>query len=148
MRPLYILLATAVVLGTACTDDTQNPDPGPMRSGTYAYEAFGSSGRRILTGWVTIQLHEDSTATASWEIDWAPGADTTLPVGPQVGEGTATGYQTAEGLVLDLNPDANDNNVVLRAVQVGNGYTIAGRWSYLQLTGPRAEGRFEGNIWR
>ena len=70
------------------------------------------------------------------------GADTTAQVGPQVGHGTLSGRQIADGGVqLDLNPFYADNNVFLSATVGVTG--LSGVWSWSGFAGPIANGRFQ-----
>ena len=65
--------------------------------------------------------------------------------GPQIGRGTVRGWysSTTEPLqmTVDLNPEFNDNNVLLRGSLVGNVYL--GTWAWFGFsTAPLAEGTF------
>ena len=131
-------LALASILLAACNaSSTDNSAPAPV---TFRYSALDATGSPLLTGRLTLTSVDDSTVTGTWNIAWAPGADTTSPVGPQVGSGTLTGRRVGGTLILELNPGNADNNVGLQAIPHSGGYS--GTWQWTAFTGPRAEGRF------
>lgn len=146
MRPFPLFIATAVALTVACTDSAPQPveaGSGVLTTGgVFSYSAYSTGGKKVLEGEIELFLGTDSVVSGVWSIRWVPGADTTLKVGPQVGEGVAIGYRTAEGVVLSLNPMNADDNVVLRSIVEGGGVTLAGRWTWLGFPGPLADGRF------
>lgn len=114
---------------------------GPLPGGELRYQASTAQGVPLLAGSLTLVAHDDSTVTGSWVIRWAAGADTTTPVGPQVGSGTLSGRRYADGsLELNLNPLYADNNVLLSARPVAAG--LAGDWTWSGIAGPLATGRF------
>jgi len=131
-------LPLALLLVAACSTD-----PGPsaaVRSGAFRYTARSASGEPLLTGRIELDFLDDSTVTGRWTIAWLPGADSTAPVGPQVGTGELAGIRVGDTLLLQLNPNNADHNVGLEATRAGSGYT--GRWEWVTFTGPRAAGLF------
>ncbi|HQR18373.1 MAG TPA: hypothetical protein PK948_08370 [Gemmatimonadales bacterium] len=132
-RPLIPL----ALLLSACGSD---PTPFEFSDGTLAYRAVTTTGLPLLEGRLTLRYLTDSTVEGTWTIRWSPGADPTLPVGPQVGAGTLTGTRSGSTLVLELNPEAADNNVGLVGEAVAG--SLRGRWIWTTFTGPRATGRF------
>jgi len=137
--------ALAVVLGLACGNGIPDPAVAPRfedLAGAFEYRAYDGSGRLLLVGTVTLATGEDSTLTGTWEIRWAPGADTTATVGPQVGTGTLGGRYGEEHTLVDLNPGWADNNVYLLAEDADEGH-LAGQWQHSTLIGPAADGPFE-----
>lgn len=137
--------ATALVLGLGCGNGIPDPKPSPHLehlTGLFQYRAYDESGRALLVGTVTLAVATDSTLTGSWDIRWAPGADTTTIVGPQVGTGTLAGRSGAEHGTIDLNPGWADNNVYLLMDQTDEGL-LAGEWQHSTLLGPVAQGRFK-----
>ena len=109
---------------------------------TYTYRAFHQDGRLLLTGTLTFDVRDESTIGGSWSIAWAPGADTTAVVGPQVGEGQLVGTLRRDAVRIALNPGWADNNVDLAAEQ-RTADRIAGQWSHSTILGQVAQGRFE-----
>jgi hypothetical protein len=139
------LTALAAVLGWGCGGGTSGQILAPRLEdlhGGFEYRAFDDPGRLLLVGSVTLEMKADSSIAGTWEIRWAPGADTTAVVGPQVGTGTLAGRFGAEQTAIDLNPGWADNNVFLIAREAGDG-ELAGRWQHSTFIGPVAEGRFE-----
>jgi hypothetical protein len=115
--------------------------PGTLKDGVLHYNA-SLQGTPLLVGTLRLAVHADSTVTGTWQIDWVGGADTTAPVGPQVGHGTLSGRQIADGSVqLNLNPFYADNNVFLSATVTVAG--LSGVWSWSGFAGPIANGRFQ-----
>jgi hypothetical protein len=94
----------------------------------------------LLIGQITLDIAADSSVTGSWKLAWAPGADTTALVGPQVGTGLLAGRQAGTSLWLDLNPGWADYNVFLQADSRHPGY--AGQWYVGTITGTRSSGTF------
>ncbi|HSB54671.1 MAG TPA: hypothetical protein VLD58_09955 [Gemmatimonadales bacterium] len=135
--PLALLFACAGPAGDA-------PGGSAVLPGAFHYLARGKSGAPLLEGEIDIRVADDSTVGGSWNIRWAPGADTTALVGPQVGSGVLRGSFTDSTLVLQLNPNMADNNVSLLAARGPKGYT--GRWQWSTIAGPTAGGAFEA-IW-
>lgn len=133
----YALLVAAVV---ACSTNGVAPR-GSLKSAMLRYNAASTQGVPLLAGSLSLTIHEDSTVTGTWEIDWVAGADTTARVGPQVGSGAFSGQQFADGSVqLNLNPLYADNNVFLSATVTRDGFS--GAWSWSGIAGPIAAGRF------
>lgn len=137
MRPW---LAPLLLLACGCASDATPFTPTSLHAGAYRYVAEDNAGRRLLEGEITLVALDDSTFQGSWQIRWAPGADTTAQVGPQVGSGTIGGGRTGDHFVFDLNPGWADNNAILLAV--GSAAGFAGRWEWETISGPRSGGRF------
>lgn len=133
-----MVLAT---LGSGCTSVGMMP-PGALKSGDLRYTAYNLQGAPLLAGTLHLTVHDDSTVTGTWVIDWVAGSDTTSQVGPQVGHGTLSGSALADGTVeLNLNPLYADNNVYLSAAVAAAGFS--GLWSWSGFAGPLAHGRFQ-----
>lgn len=141
-----VLLATATALGGACSGRASTPvSPGDVAakalSGSYRYLAYDSAGTLLLEGQLVLAPVDDSTLTGTWVIHWAPGADTTRPVGPQVGAGILHGAHTGARWHLTLTPGWADNNVEL--VGVAQEGDLAGVWAHSIITGPYTGGSFQ-----
>jgi hypothetical protein len=131
-----ILLAPVLLL--ACSSA---PDGRPDRpAGDFLYSAMSATGQPLLTGHLRVAFPTDSTLTGTWTIAWLPGADTTAPVGPQVGSGVLLGSRSGDLFVVQLNPTYADNNVALLAVPTTDGYS--GQWEWSTLAGPASGGAF------
>jgi hypothetical protein len=133
----HIILAAAV--GTLAACGTESGGVG-LGDGDLQYRATTVTGQLLLDGRLALTFPTDSTVGGSWQIQWSPGADTSSPVGPQVGDGTLAGTRHADTLVLELNPASADNNVSLVGVAAGGG--LQGRWTWSAFAGPRSSGRF------
>jgi len=114
--------------------------PATLRDGRLQYQAASASGQPLLTGSLQLVFPDDSTVAGSWSIRWAPGADTTGAVGPQIGTGLLAGHRQGDRLVIELNPGSADNNVGLTATATPDGWR--GEWEWVALTGPRSRGSF------
>lgn len=141
-------LATATVWNADCSDGPVAPAPtGDVDvaqsnlNGAYRYLAYDSAGALLLDGQLVLNPVDDSTVSGTWAIEWAPGADTQKPVGPQVGAGTLRGTRTSDGWDLTLTPDWADNNVDL--VGSAKKGRFAGQWTHSTISGPFSGGSFE-----
>jgi hypothetical protein len=134
MRFLPVL--AMIVIGCNASEVSQVHE---LRSGALVYRATTLSGEALLTGSLDLRF-DDSLITGTWSIAWAPGADTTIEVGPQVGSGTLVGRRRGNSLMIDLNPGWADNNAVLLGELIPQG--VSGRWQWNTIAGPATEGRF------
>ena len=134
MRIAFLFLALLMI--SACFHKTSGPED--QFDGNYL--AYDQSGNLILQGLLHFTVNEDSTVTGSWEIDWVPGANTSLQVGQQIGSGGLVGQIINGRLNLDLNPGWADNNVILQ----GNWSEgeMDGTWRWVTFAGPTTYGRF------
>jgi hypothetical protein len=153
----WTMAAVVGILALACkgaTDPRPSHDVGPVEPGRYQYLARSRSGQVLLVGRLDLtQVRDpvppDSSSDAggaccdwviegTWAIAWAPGADTTVEVGPQVGTGVLRGAYVPDGVVIEFNPYYADNNTGVYGPWTGNG--LEGEWGWSTLTGPRAGG--------
>jgi hypothetical protein len=136
------------MLIAACGDYDRSEPIDLEGERTYTYTAFAEDGIRLLVG--TIVLHPrysrldfEQEIEGSWTIGWAPGADTTSLVGPQVGSGVLAGVATEEGITLYLPQITTDSSVQLSGTVRNNEFR--GEWSYTTIAGPVARGEFTAN---
>jgi len=134
MRTTIFILALLMISG--CFDKTSGPDDQFNAN----YLAYDKSENLILQGLLHFTVKEDSTVTGSWEIDWVPGANTSLQVGPQIGSGKLTGHIMDSWLYLDINPGWADNNVILHGTWSEG--EMDGAWQWVTFSGPTTYGRF------
>jgi hypothetical protein len=139
------LCILAALLGMGC-ETIIDPVFTPSRedvSGGFFYRAYGPGPQSalLLVGSVQVVVRDDSSLSGTWEIEWAPGADRSSAVGPQVGTGSVGGQYGSEHTLIDLNPGWADNNVFL--VAYADGGDLTGAWYHSTLVGSVAGGRFE-----
>jgi len=115
-----------------------------VAAGSYDYAACDGDGRLLLLGRLVIETTSGGTVTGTWMIDWAPGADRNVNVGPQIGSGELQGFVNAGQLMVDLNPGWADNNVYLAAEWHAGG--SRGTWSWSTLIGPQGGGSFVARL--
>lgn len=139
MRSTLFVIACAALVG--CGHQASSPEPEfAIVAGSLEYRATTLAGEPLVTGWLNIEVVDDSIIVGTWLADWAPGADTAFPVGAQVGSGTLAGKQSEGRVAIDLNPGHADNNVILVATTSETG--IAGTWTWSGIAGPQSGGRF------
>ena len=135
MRPIFLAAATALL--AACGPEAGSFD---LADGELRYRATTATGKPLLDGSLSLTFPTDSTVTGTWQIRWSAGADTTSPVGPQIGTGSLVGTRRADTLLLELNPGYVDNNVSLRGVATSGG--LRGDWRWATIAGPFTSGPF------
>lgn len=138
MRP--ILAVVAVLTIGACNTGESDAIAERVIVAGLRYEATTLGGEPLIRGRMRIDVLPDSTIVGTWSAEWAPGADTTVQVGDQIGSGSLRGKQTEAGTYIDLNPGYADNNVILQPVPVERGFT--GTWYWSSIAGPQTYGRF------
>ena len=142
-------LAALALMVAAC--DSTSPTPNrlifPNGKRDFAYTAYSATGEPILNGTLHLEYAMTPLATlppqalgGTWSIHWAPGADTTLRVGPQVGSGTMDGVDDSSGVRLSFIPNLVDEGVGLDGHAYGRNFS--GTWNYFTITGPTGHGRF------
>jgi hypothetical protein len=114
--------------------------PAGLRDGRLTYRGYNTAGEPVLKGSIQLEFHDDTTLTGSWSIAWVAGADTTQPVGPQVGTGALVGSRRQDTLWIELNPHVADNNIGLQAVATRSGWK--GEWVWSGFPGLMSQGRF------
>lgn len=118
------------------------PDPGSL-NGSFQYSAWDTRGRLAVVGTISLTVHGDTLITGVWDLEWAPGADTTEVVGPQIGTGTLVGWlwnsRAYTNWGADLNPQYADNNVFIGGRFGGNEPSTG--WSFSGFPGVISQGR-------
>ena len=149
MTPRTFAAATALLLaGCELFDDpgpaqgSVFPDPASLNGG-FQYSAWDAQGRLAVVGTISLTVHGDTLITGVWDLEWAPGADTTAVVGPQVGTGTLVGWlwnsRNYTNWGADLNPGYADNNVFIGG-KFGGDEPSTG-WSFSGFPGLISQGR-------
>ncbi len=141
MKPLRSAVTVCLVTA-ACGDAPLEVD---SLSGRFDYTGLDSAGSQLLTGWLDLAVAQDGSIQGTWLIDWAPDADTTQVVGPQLGTGTLTGQLDNGQVWIDLNPAMSDNNVILTGTTSTAGPLprLVGDWTHVTLGGPTVAGFFD-----
>jgi len=140
MRQTWFVVA---LVSIGCTGP-ERPLSVSLRPGELAYRASTAAGQPLVEGRLELVVTDDTIITGTWHIGWAPGADTTLQVGPQFGDGQLLGRRIGDRFAIGLNevgPQAyNDNNVYLLATPTNAGWR--GEWVWSTIAGPAASGPF------
>lgn len=137
MRPIVLVpLSLFVVAAAACQT---GPQPAPVVPTVYQYTAYDRQGAPVVTGTLALTTADD-VVSGQWTLAPAIEGIEFGQVGPQLGEGNLGGRFDHGALVLNLQPGAIDNYVLLRGNVRDNLY--AGRWQYLGFGGVVAEGSF------
>ena len=136
-----IIVPAIILVLAGCGSEGDEPAGlSQLHAGELRYTATAADGQLLLRGKLALSFPDDSTVTGEWSIRWAPGADSSFQVGPQIGNGSLAGRRIGDSLVIDLNPGFMDNNVILFASS--NPTNMAGRWSWSTIAGPRTGGLF------
>jgi hypothetical protein len=147
-RAITINVAFAALVLAACYPDLDAllPEVPPIWTGaTFDYTGWGGSESPLLQGVLHITVVDSSQFTGTWEMHWAPGADSSLAGGLQVGSGVLHGDFTVDGYVgFDLSQGDSIGRVRVRAVPDATGWH--GRWGYFGAAGPRSGGAFAATL--
>ena len=92
----------------------------------------------MVEGRLSLTSLDGDRLKGTWELKQVgePGR-----IGPQVGTGDLIGTVSGTEVLIDLNPNMNDNNVNLRGKVEGKRYK--GTWSYSGFAGVISSGTFE-----
>lgn len=143
---LYLIMLTLTGYALAGSMPKFIERTTPLRIGKYQYSGYDKSGRKILKGRISIisvqphrNKHEESYEIKGyWRLNKI--GDPKM-IGPQTGTGDLVGSIDKGEIYIDLNPNMNDNNVILQGKIEGRRFH--GRWRYSGFAGPIGEGTFE-----
>ena len=141
-----VALATCLLIAS-CFGSLEEVIPeGPelQPSTAFTYNGWNFSGSPILSGTLTITGVDSSQFVGVWEIHWAPGADTSIVVGPQVGSGSLTGEIVDGRAYLTLTRGDSSGAVTLNGIPDDLGWH--GRWGYVRPSGLRTGGSFVATL--
>lgn len=118
----------------------------PFPIGDYLYTGYDKDGGRIVEGRLSItsvepnrNKHEESyEIKGHWRLNKIGNPE---KIGPQVGTGDLLGSVDEGEIYIDLNPNMNDNNVILQGKIEGRRFH--GTWGYSGLKGAINQGTFE-----
>lgn len=123
------------ILFSWCDDIITGPE---TPEGRYAYKGYDSTGVKIVTGWLKIELDDSVAVSGKWNFFNVGQPEN---IGPQIGSGSLIGNYEKGKLSLDLNPNMRDNNVVL----IGDyeEKKFEGEWMYIGFAGVLNRGTFK-----
>jgi hypothetical protein len=139
---LPVLISCALACSIAKPVDSRKP---PL--GDYQYTSYDDKGDKVVEGRISItsselkriQSGEVTQLKGNWELKKVGKQQ---PIGDQNGKGDLIGSIDKSGeIYLDLNPNLNDANVVLRGKLEGKRFH--GTWSFIGHAGPVIKGTFE-----
>jgi len=143
---LYLIMLTLSGYVLACSMTKIIDQAKPFPIGDYQYTGYDKDGARIVEGQLSItsiepnrNKHEESyEIKGHWQLSKIGNPD---KIGPQVGRGDLFGSTGKGGIYIDLNPNMNDDNVILLGRIEGRRFH--GTWMYSVLTGAINQGTFE-----
>lgn len=136
---LCTVVATGGCLGTTSPDCIDVTGPGGI-GGVYGYTAADAGGAVLVNGNLVVTAGAPPDFTGNWNTFWSTTADTTVVIGPQIGQGTFTAKIEDGRVAIAMNPLNVDNNVELNGCFTGSG--IRGTWRFITIAGERASGTF------
>ena len=126
MKTIIAAIALLSLATISCDQGTV-----PLTSlGRFEYTAYDSLGNRVAQGCLRISAGDSTSLNGTWRIE-AVGAPTNI--GPQIGEGTLSGFVANDQLFVELNPEFRDNNVGLSGTF--DGTKFEGTWTYSGFPG-------------
>lgn len=114
------------------------PQPGTFPLGEYQYTGYDEGGAKVVEGRLSLTALDGDKLKGSWELKQIGEPKR---IGPQVGSGDLLGTVSGTEVLIDLNPNMNDNNVNLRGTVEGKRYK--GSWNYSGFAGSISKGTFE-----
>jgi hypothetical protein len=117
------------------------------------YTTRDEAGHDLIKGSFTmpLSLKQGERFAGSWQAKYVGPIDKQSSIGPQTGGGRLSGELNNDGqIVIELNPNMNDNNVrLLGKIDRGtadNGGHMTGTWTYSNFTGLANHGSFEATL--
>lgn len=114
--------------------------PRTFPLGDYQYTGYGEGGVKVVEGRLSLTSLDGDRLKGTWELKQVGQPKM---IGPQVGSGDLVGTVRGTEVLVDLNPNMNDNNVNLRGKVEGKRYK--GTWSYSGFAGVLSSGTFEAS---
>ncbi|CAN5426094.1 hypothetical protein BH09PLA1_BH09PLA1_22740 [soil metagenome] len=111
--------------------------------GQWKYITRDGEGNSLTEGLLTLPypLQEGARFFGSWQARYIGPINQQDKIGPQINGGKLSGELTDGQLILQMNPNMNDNNV--RFIAKVEGDRIVGDWEYSNFSGLAAKGTFE-----
>jgi len=141
---LLIFIVSCYVL--ACSVPKAVEQEKPFPTGDYRYTSFDKSGAKVVEGRLSITSVEPRRIEkevqiqikGNWELKKVGNQER---IGAQVGSGDLIGSVTNGEVYINLNPNINDANVILKGKVEGKRFH--GTWSFKGYAGTISEGTFE-----
>ena len=141
---LLIFILSCYVL--ACSVPKAVEQEKPLPTGDYRYTSLDKSGAKVVEGRLSvtsveprrIEKETQIQIKGNWQLNKVGNQE---HIGPQVGSGELIGSIIEGEIRLDLNPNINDANVILRGKVEGK--RLHGTWSFKGYAGTISEGTFE-----
>lgn len=131
--------------GYVCSMPKINEQTKPFPIGDYQYTGYDKTGGKIVEGRLSItsveprrNKNEEYEIKGTWQLKKIGNQKN---IGPQVGTGDLIGSIDKGEIYIDLNPNMNDDNVVLHGKFEGRRFH--GTWRYSGFAGVLNQGTFE-----
>src|SRR5437868_2341095 len=115
---LYLIILTASGYLLSCSMPKIIERTKPFPTGEYQYAGYATNGDKIVEGRLSItsveprRINEEAfEIKGNWQLN---RIDDPEKIGPQTGTGELLGSIEKGEISIDLNPNMNDNNVILR----------------------------------
>jgi hypothetical protein len=139
---ILVLACFAVGCSVARTSGRDKPFP----VGDYQYRSYDDKGDKVVEGRISITStelrrigsEEQTQLKGNWELK---KVGTQEHIGMQEGKGDLIGSLNKGEIYLNLNPNVDDANVILRGKIEGKRFY--GTWSANGYAGPVIKGKFE-----
>jgi hypothetical protein len=136
----YLLVFVLGCYALECSGKKNNnaPPPKTFPLGDYQYTGYDEGGAKVVEGRLSLTSLDADRLKGTWELKQVGEPKR---IGPQVGAGDLVGTVSGTEVLVDLNPNMNDNNVNLRGKVEGKRYK--GTWSFNGFAGTLSRGTFE-----
>ena len=123
----------------SCCDSTTSSNGMDPKQGEFKYTGYDSTGIKIVQGKLFLDFSDSTNIKGTWEIEEIKMSQN---IGPQIGSGELIGsYYDSNRVWINLNPDYDDNNIILRGIL--NNKSYEGNWKYSTFVGVVNYGPFE-----
>ena len=143
---VFLLILACGCFAGSCSIGKTSDRSKPFPVGDYDYTSYDEKGDKVVQGRISITSaeprrigQEQSTLLkGNWELKKIGKQE---KIGNQEGKGELVGSLVKDEIYLDLNPNINDANVLLRGKIEGKRFH--GTWSFNGYSGPVTKGTFE-----
>lgn len=134
----YLLALVLCCYALDCSGSKNNAPPKTFPLGDYQYVGYDEGGAKVVEGRLSLTSIDGDRLKGTWELKQIGEPKR---IGPQVGTGDLIGTVRGTEVLLDLNPNMNDNNVNLHGKVEGKRYK--GAWTFNGFAGTLSRGTFE-----